>query len=121
LLQFLIHFVAHTLSCGVNFNIGPGILDASAIWKTQTHHFSARSSVEFSLMQLIMCSWFLLVDMHRIFLSSVTSENSVLMNEVELCWNLAPRGRVWALKLCKKWSSIAQHCILRRNSPYSLN
>jgi hypothetical protein len=46
LLPFLIHFVAYTRSCVVDFKIGPGILDASATWKTQTHHFSARRSVD---------------------------------------------------------------------------
>jgi hypothetical protein len=47
LLPLLIHVVAYTLSCVVDFKIGPGILDASATWKTQTLHFYAGSSVDF--------------------------------------------------------------------------
>jgi hypothetical protein len=122
LLHFLIHFVVHTLSCGVDFNIGPGVLDTSATWNTQTHHFPARSSVECFFIQLIRCSWFWMVETCTEYFSAAWSPKILCSwTKWGLCWNLPLRGRVWSLKLCKKWSSTAQHSILGRNSPYSLS
>ena len=44
MLLFLIYSVAHTLSSGVDFNIGPSFW---TLLQPERHHFSARSSVEF--------------------------------------------------------------------------